>query len=135
MGYLCHFTNVGWITLLSLGATGGILICWDKDKVDCVESWVDVFSVSIVAAVKGETQKWVLIGVYGSMAGDRLEIFLAELQAIRGRRELPWCIRGDFNEVLYLEERSRTVRRSRGMDDFCEFIDQNELINLPISGA
>lgn len=40
--------------------------------------------------------------------------------------------RGDFNEVLYLEDRNRAVRRTRGTNDFCEFVDSNDLINLPI---
>lgn len=43
--------------------------------------------------------------------------------------------RGDFNEVLYIEERNRVVSRTRGMNDFCEFVDNNDLINLSISGA
>lgn len=43
--------------------------------------------------------------------------------------------RGDFNEVLYMDERNRVVKRSMGMDAFCQFVDSNDLINLPISGA
>lgn len=43
--------------------------------------------------------------------------------------------RGDFNEVLYLEKRSHAVRRTRGMNEFYEFVDGNELINILISGA
>lgn len=43
--------------------------------------------------------------------------------------------RGDFNEVMYMEERSRARRRMRGMDIFCEFVDGNGLIDIPILGA
>lgn len=50
-------------------------------------------------------------------------------------RELPWCIRGDFNEVLYMEERNQAVRRTRGIDKFCEFVDGNDLIDIPIAEA
>lgn len=43
--------------------------------------------------------------------------------------------RGDFNEVLYLEDRSHATRRTRGIDEFYEFVDSNELINVPIFRA
>lgn len=108
---------------------------WDKDKVDYEECWIDVFSVSIMAAGVGDNQRWMLTGVYGPSSGDRIESFIGALQDIQMRRDLPWCIGRDFNEVLYLEERNRVVRRTRGMDIFSEFVESNNLINLPIVGA
>lgn len=91
---LCHFSSVGWIELPSMGATGGILIYWDKEKVEYEESWAEVFSISIVATVKGDNQKWVLSWVYEPPSSERLELFLVELQTIRDRRQLPWCVGG-----------------------------------------
>lgn len=73
--------------------------------------------------------------VYGLSNNNCLEEFLAELKTIKSRRDLPWCIGGDFNEVLYLEERNWAVRTTTGMELFCEFVDSNDLINLPITGA
>lgn len=31
---LCHFSNVGWVTLPSIGAAGRIVLFWNKDVVD-----------------------------------------------------------------------------------------------------
>lgn len=64
-----------------------------------------------------------------------MDEFLEELEVIRSRWELPWCIGGDFNEVLSLEERTWAASRSRGMEVFCDFVDRNKLINVPLSGA
>lgn len=132
---LCHFHNLEWTVLPSVGASGGILMFWNGEEVVCEDTWVDNFSVSLVAAVKGDTYKWVLTGVYGPTSGDRLRDFINELQFIRVRKELPWCIGGDFNEVLYMEERNRAIRRTRGMKEFCEFVDGNDLINIPMTWA
>lgn len=74
--------------------------------------------------------------MYGpSLGGQLLDEFLSELEVIRGRREVPWCIGGDFNEVLFLNKRNKVARRTRGMDAFGDFADQNDLIAVPLSGA
>lgn len=101
---------------------------------ECEESWVDVFSVSMVVAVKGDNQKWVLTKVYGPTSGDQLEVFIAELQVIRWRRELP-CVYGDISTRSYTWRKGIVQVRRRGMNDFCEFVDYNELINLSILRA
>lgn len=98
-------------------------------------SSVDSFSVSVVATIKGENQKWMVTGVYGPTRGDLLESFIEELERIKGRWNLPWCIGGDFNEIIFLEERNRATRRTRGMDLFCDFVDRNELIDVQMSGV
>lgn len=107
---LCHFENLGWIALSSIRVAGGVLLIWCKELKECYEAWVVTFSTSLVAAIKGERQKWVMSVVYGSTVGPQLEDFIAELGRIQARWELPGCM-GDFNEVLYLEERNRAVRR------------------------
>lgn len=36
---------------------------------------------------------------------------------------------------MYLEERSRATRRTRSMNEFCEFANEHDLIDIPIVGA
>lgn len=99
-------------------------------------TWADTFSVIVVAIFKCESQKWMIMGVYGpSLGGQFLDDFILKLKVIRGRWDIPWCIGGDFNEVLFLDERNRATRRTRGMDVFRDFVYQNELIDVPSSGA
>lgn len=108
---------------------------WNKARVTSIEAWADSYSASLVATYKGEVQRWIVTGVYGPVGGVNLGVFLDELDGIRRGWDLPWCIGGDFNEVLYLEERNRATRRTQGIDEFCDFVDRNELVNVPISGA
>lgn len=129
---VCNFHSPGWIALPSVGASGGVLLIWNEEVVLCHETKVDKFSVSILAALKGENQRWVVTGVYGPPGGAHLEDCLVELGRVRDRWEVPWCVGGDFNKVLFMDERNRASRRTRGMDMFCDFVDQCKLINLPI---
>lgn len=48
-------------------------------------------------------------------------------------QSLSRCIVGDFNEVLYVEERHR-VRRTSGMDNFSSFVDGMSLMYVLITG-
>lgn len=86
-------------------------------------AWTNTYATSVVAAIKGESQKWVITGVYGPTRG--------ELERIKGRWELPWYIGGDFNEVL-LEEQNGATRRTRGMDMFWDFVDHNKFIDVQL---
>lgn len=52
---------------------------------------------------------WYFIG-----GGQLLDDFIFELKVIRDRWDIPWCIKGDFNEVLFLDKRNRATRRTRG---------------------
>lgn len=104
---LCSVENVDWIDLPAIGSVGGIIMFWNKDCVQCVTKWVDGFSVSMEAGILGGNQRWVITGVYGPPSGAGWADFLVELRSIIGRRDLPWCIGGDFNEIMYVGERSR----------------------------
>lgn len=61
---LCHFSNPSWIVVHSMGATGGILLMWDKEMVNLIEAWADSYLASFVATCKGEVQRWMVMRVY-----------------------------------------------------------------------
>lgn len=42
---------------------------------------------------------------------------------------------GDFNKVLYAEERNRGSRRTGGMEMFGDFMDNNNLLDVLISST
>lgn len=67
---VCHFSNPGWIEVHSVGTARGILLIWDKMKVDYIEAWAEYYSASIVAACLGDLQRWMVMGVYGPSEGD-----------------------------------------------------------------
>lgn len=48
---------------------------------------------------------------------------------------LPWCLGGDFNKVIRLYEGENCVSITSDMREFSQFIGENELIDLPMSGS
>ncbi|XP_028102487.1 uncharacterized protein LOC114301728 [Camellia sinensis] len=46
----------------------------------------------------------------------------------------PWCIGGDFNGILRISERRGCTRSDRGMNNFNEFIDRMEFLDMPMLG-
>lgn len=48
--------------------------------------------------------------------------------------EVPWCFGRDFNVVRFPHEERGGRIITRGMERFSEFINENELMDLPLGG-
>ena len=95
----CHY--VDWVFLGSIGASGGIVLMWDKRVVEKVEDAVGSFSVSCKFKNVEDQNVWMFTGVYGpNVDGDR-GLMWDELAGIRSWWDVPWCLGGDFNVVWF----------------------------------
>ena len=74
-------------------------------------------------------------GVYGPNADRERSLMWDELTGIRRWWGLPWCVGGNFNVVRFPSERMGSVGFSPGMYDFSDFISDNGLIDIPLSGG
>lgn len=83
----------------AINTTRGILVGWNKDKIEVLDSKVGIFSVSIKCRSRVDSFVWNFAGVYGHTDGDRKSSFLKELMEIRSLWHGPWCLGGDFNLV------------------------------------
>lgn len=126
--------DIGWCLVLSQGRSGGILMLWDKIRVEVDDRVISVYSLSVIGQIKGDLRCWMISGVYGSTNSSLLPNFLMELETVRSQRSLPWCIGSDFNEVLFTEERHGGRRRSQGMDLLGSFVDRLGLMDMSIMG-
>jgi exonuclease III len=90
-----------WKYLESEGASGGVLIMWDKrvaEVQDCVKGQ---FSISCRFKNVQDQFEWAFSGVYGpNVDADRF-ILWEELAGVRSWWGVPWCIGGDFNVVRF----------------------------------
>lgn len=126
------FRETGWISLTSIGRVGGIPIEWNKNRVESVASDVGRFSLSVLVHFRGDPHSWMITCVYGPTNSVFLSDFLVELERIQRGHNFLWRIGGDFNEVFYMEDCLKGVRRTRGMELFENFIDRKDLMDIVI---
>ncbi|RVW96427.1 hypothetical protein CK203_029768 [Vitis vinifera] len=86
----------------------------------------------------GDYRKWGYLGftgVYGPFTKVEREGMWEEFGAIRGLWDDLWCLGGDFNIILFQQERSSQRRISSAIRRFAETVDDLELVDLPLQGG
>ena len=83
------------------------MVFWGNRVLDLVDLQKGLFSISCIFKSCEDGFIWTFTGVYGPTVRRKRESFWEELGAIKGLWNGPWCVVGDFNAILSLEERSR----------------------------
>ena len=127
--------RLNWKALNAEGSAGGILLFWDNSRITLVDSIVGSYSVSCLFRMSENGFLWAFSGVYGPVENSFRESFWEELGSIKGLWDCPWCVGGDFNEVLSLNERLRGGRLSNSMRRFSDIMNDLNLSDLPLQGG
>ena len=125
---------VEWCHVASNGASGGILIMWDRRVVSKLEVCLGSFVATCSFRNVDDGLVWAFVGVYGSNRGNLRRLLWEELAGLMSLWEMPWCIGGDFNVTLYHSEGSGGARTRRAVTAFTEFTADQGHMNLPLSG-
>jgi hypothetical protein len=121
-----------WVYLGSRGASGGILLMWDRKVVEKIEEYMGRYVVACAFRSVSVNFEWGFAGVYGpNDDGDRRRLW-DELAGLRNIWEMPWCMGGDFNIVRSPSERGGEARSSQAIVEFSEFIFKQGLIDIPL---
>lgn len=96
-----------FVSVPSIGASGGILVVWRRHIGVTGAQRVDNFSTSIQFSTENG-QAWWLTCVYGPQGNDDKIQFLQELRDIRAACPGPWMIAGDFNLIYKDEDKNNT---------------------------
>ena len=126
---------VGWEVLNAVNTAGGILLMWDKRILEKIDSLVGSFTVSCQWKCLEDGFTWIGSGVYGPNLKGVRSYFWDELNLIRNRWTSPWCLFGDFNVIRFPRERLGCQRFSQEMIDFSDFLNSNNLVDLPLDGG
>ena len=100
-----------------------------------IEMEVGNFSISCRLRNVEDGLVWMFTGVYGPFSREEREWMWEEIGAIRGIWDDPWCLRGDFNVILSMRERSNQGRLTSAMRRFAQVVDVLKLIDLPLQGG
>uniref|UniRef100_A0A2N9GDY5 Endonuclease/exonuclease/phosphatase domain-containing protein n=1 Tax=Fagus sylvatica TaxID=28930 RepID=A0A2N9GDY5_FAGSY len=125
---------VDWEVLEAVGTSGGVLMLWDKRVVEQIDSFVGRFSMSCLWRGVSNGHTWVGTGLYDPTCDIARQDLWVELRDIRLRWALPWCIFGDFNVIRFPSERLRCRRLTPPMIEFSDFIEDLNLVDLPLGG-
>ena len=124
-----------WKVAEAEGAMGAILLFWDKRKLDLVGVETSLFFITCwFKNVEGGFQ-WAFTSIYGLVERNNRKMFWEELGSLKGLWEGPWCIDGDFNMVLSLNERNRGSRMSHPMRRFAEVLNELGLRDIALQGG
>ena len=127
--------NLNCKELNAEGSAGGILLLWDNSHINLADYVFGSYSVTCLFRMTENGFLWAFSGVYGPVENSYRESFWEELGSIKGLWDCPWCVGGDFNEVLYPNERSRGGRLTNSMRRFSEILNDLELRDLPLQGG
>jgi hypothetical protein len=124
-----------WCHVDARGASGGILIMWDRRAVTRVDTCMGRFVGACLFKNVEDGAEWAFAGVYGPNRDQLRWRLWEELAGLISLWEVPWCIGGDFNVTLYLDERSRGTANRSAVADFAEFVAEHGLMDLPMAGG
>ncbi|KAG6629833.1 hypothetical protein CIPAW_14G112600 [Carya illinoinensis] len=127
--------HVGWVFQASNGASGGILLMWDRRVVEMTEEFVGQYVVACSFTFVVDNFKWAFASVYGPNLDTNRRLLWEELAGIQTWWELPWCIGGDFNIVRFPSEVSGSRRLRTTMEEFSECIFDLNLVDMPLAGG
>jgi hypothetical protein len=96
---------VDWCHMDSCGASGDILIMWDRRIVSRSDVCMGRFVVACLFRNVEDGLVWAFAGVYGLNRDQLCWRLWEELAGLISVWEVPWCIGGDFNVTLHFNER------------------------------
>jgi len=122
-----------FVSLPSVGASGGILIAWRSRLGTIGASRLDSHCVSIqFCPVNGNT--WWLTCVYGPQDNQEKIQFLQELREVRAQCVGPWMVAGDFNLIYKDEDKNNSNLNRAMMGSFRRWINDMALTEIPLHG-
>ncbi|XP_058104713.1 uncharacterized protein LOC131248452 [Magnolia sinica] len=126
--------DADFVSLDASGSSGGILIAWKSSKWD-LPTLSGAFSKAALLQDKYSSFRCIVISVYGPTDDSLRPNFWEELNVIRQSFTGPCCFVGDFNVIRFPHKHSRRRRSSSTMHYFNDWIQAQELVDLPLFGA
>jgi exonuclease III len=122
-----------YLELLTMGASGGILVAWRRHVQTTGSRQLDTNSSSIqFCSENGVT--WWLTCIYGPQGNDEKIAFLQELRDIKSACNGPWVLDGDFNLIFKDEDKNNANCNRAMMGRFKRLIDDLALKEIPLHG-
>ncbi|XP_074368309.1 uncharacterized protein LOC141708536 [Apium graveolens] len=111
----------------------------EENKIEALAltpGFVNFFSNYLDIIIKGNGGEWRLTCFYGFPEKERRQDSWDLLRTLATRNHLPWCVLGDFNDLMYAsDKKGRRNHSQRMMDGFRKAVDDSSLIELNLQGG
>jgi exonuclease III len=116
------------------GRGGGLALMWKQEKSCEIQNYSKNF-INVIIKDNLRQNEWRLTGFYGiPQRGQRRESWNI-LRMLSQQSHLPWCIIGDFNDILTTEDKRGNVPHPRWLlNGFRQAISDCDLIDVSIQG-
>ena len=131
IGRRIHFVNLFLVPRVN--SNGGLALFWKSD----VDASVQTSSERHIDVIinQGANDAWRFTGFYGDPKTASRENSWDLLRFLSHRHNLPWLCMGDFNEILFANEKLRWLDRpERQMQGFRDALDYCALKDLGYTG-
>lgn len=116
------------------GMGGGLAVFWWKtSKCSVLNSSQNHIDLHVQEGSRGT---WRLTCFYGFPERERRQESWDFLRSLASMSDLPWCIFGDFNDLLYIsDKKGRHPHPQRLMDGFKSAIEDCQLTEIDLKGG
>lgn len=119
----------------SINHSGGLLLIWCSDFFKCEAQTVTDIWIILKGRLLNHDWPCVFGLIYGSCIDADREDMFSDLTAYNSQLHCPLLIFGDFNEVLYIENRRGQQRLTSSIKVFGDWVHSNFLIDIPLNGT
>ncbi|XP_028066189.1 uncharacterized protein LOC114269125 [Camellia sinensis] len=123
----------GFAAVKAEGSSGGIISVWDKSVFSVCECIQRPNFILLKGTISPDFD-CILINIYAPNEARARKILWDELLSLRVSFDLPWCIGGDFNEIIRIGERKGCLTISASMKQLSDMVANLELRDLPLQG-
>ncbi|XP_071704346.1 uncharacterized protein [Rutidosis leptorrhynchoides] len=127
-------SNFDFVQKPKVGKSGGLITIWDPGVFKVNESVINEFFLAIKGHWTGRDMETVIVNVYGPHNDSDKKKMWDSLEKLMSYRDVSWVVCGDFNEVRDISKRKNCEFNSRRAKMFNDFIENMELIEIPLIG-
>ncbi|XP_024640472.1 uncharacterized protein [Medicago truncatula] len=115
-----------------VGRGGGVALFW-RNTINC--SIVNYSSNHISAKIEESNGHWIFTGFYGYPEASRRRDSWNFLRRLASNINLPWCLMGDFNDILHADEKKgRATRPNWLIRGFRQAVQDANLVDVHMEG-
>ncbi|XP_057432608.1 uncharacterized protein LOC130725388 [Lotus japonicus] len=124
-----------YFTVDPRGISGGLALLWKKEvHIHIFQSSAYFIHSSVQAS--NDTSPWDCTFVYGDPCPQRRRLLWPQIAAVCYKEDTPWCLLGDFNDILHNHEKEGLRPQSPlVLQRFRDFVHSLELMDIDLKGC